>query len=161
MVNAVIHIICGNCGNGDPDMMEVRTWPGDEDDPTCAAIVCKNCTTIHYLDGDKFRHQDHRQTDSLRARIAELEAEIQCANDAASDYRTTVNVLAESLGVEYEPHQTYTDRIYDAIQRLQKDMERLDWLANNQRGFVPIISRRMNMRMSLRQAIDNAREPYR
>lgn len=54
-------------------------------------------------------------------RIAELEAEIQCANDAASDYRTTVNVLAESLGVEYEPHQTYTDRIYDAIQRLQKD----------------------------------------
>ena len=40
---------------------------------------------------------------------------------------------------------------------LQKDRERLDWLANNGRDFVPVISRRMNMRMSLRQAIDNAR----
>lgn len=75
MANAVLHVICGNCGNGDPDMMGVRIYPGDGVDPPCAAISCKNCTTLHFLDGGRFRHQDHRQADQLRARIAELEEE--------------------------------------------------------------------------------------
>jgi RNase P subunit RPR2 len=59
MVMACIHIICGNCGNGDKSEMEFEVKRDflefedrTEDD---ASITCKNCGTIHYFDEIKDR----------------------------------------------------------------------------------------------------------
>jgi hypothetical protein len=49
MVNARIHIICGNCGCG--DMFEGKTehYSDGEFEGEEIYITCKNCSTIHSL----------------------------------------------------------------------------------------------------------------
>lgn len=55
MVRARLHIICGNCGNGDPNMF--RQWVereahdlDGEHFQDGAYLTCLNCTTLHSLD---------------------------------------------------------------------------------------------------------------
>lgn len=59
MVMAVIHIICGNCGNADKALMEFKTVlepdvDNDGDDVFLfqSTITCKNCGTIHFIDDE-------------------------------------------------------------------------------------------------------------
>lgn len=57
MVMARLHVICGNCGNGDKREFRIRinTEPQDPEDPqTRVYLSCKNCHTLHALDGDLF-----------------------------------------------------------------------------------------------------------
>ena len=50
MVNARLHVICGNCGaiatNG---MMTHQIREGDEDAPQRVLLSCANCATLHNL----------------------------------------------------------------------------------------------------------------
>lgn len=55
MVCARLHIICGNCGNGDGDMFEYEINKdgldyGDGTFDDAVYIWCKNCGTLHSLD---------------------------------------------------------------------------------------------------------------
>ena len=68
MVNARLHIICGNCGCNDrweweyvPDQTE------DEDDPQPAKVYlsCRNCATLHNLnDNAEMRDGSRRDASS-------------------------------------------------------------------------------------------------
>ena len=54
MVMARIHIICGNCGNGNGDDFEYEINPeghdfGDDGFKPAVWIWCKNCSTLHDL----------------------------------------------------------------------------------------------------------------
>ncbi len=44
MVFARLHIICGNCGNGDKEEFENRIEDGQ------IYISCQNCATLHTLE---------------------------------------------------------------------------------------------------------------
>lgn len=53
MVRARLHIICGNCGCNDSfEYHHSEGFIDNEDsiEQQHTAIVCKNCSTIHYLD---------------------------------------------------------------------------------------------------------------
>ena len=55
MVNARLHIICGNCGSKETFEHEIATEPDDESENENATrqvvyIACKNCSTVHALD---------------------------------------------------------------------------------------------------------------
>lgn len=58
MVNAKLHIICGNCGCKDMFEYEIDDEAkdfGDHEEPG-TFIICKNCSTIHSLDDNaKYR----------------------------------------------------------------------------------------------------------
>lgn len=51
MVNARLHIICGNCGeNKDLSYSIFKDSTEDEEKPiTDCVIACDNCSTLHYL----------------------------------------------------------------------------------------------------------------
>lgn len=49
MVNARLHLICGNCGNADSDLFAANYDRGDSLTPPTIYIACENCGTIHDL----------------------------------------------------------------------------------------------------------------
>lgn len=53
MVNARLHIICGNCGSKEMFEHEIATESDDESENATRQVVyiaCKNCNTVHALD---------------------------------------------------------------------------------------------------------------
>lgn len=50
MVNARLHLICGNCGNADKDLFVAEYDKGDDLTPPTIYIKCKDCGTIHNLE---------------------------------------------------------------------------------------------------------------
>lgn len=55
MVNARLHIICGNCGAKDMFEHQIRIEQNDESEDVNATrqvvyIACNNCNTVHDLD---------------------------------------------------------------------------------------------------------------
>lgn len=48
MVNARLHLICGNCGNGANDF-SAEYDEGDELTPPTIFVTCPNCGTVHDL----------------------------------------------------------------------------------------------------------------
>ena len=55
MANAKLHMICGNCGCNDSfeyRHVEVFTGPDDEAQHMVTELVCKNCSTLHFLDSN-------------------------------------------------------------------------------------------------------------
>lgn len=51
MVNARLHIICGNCGENKTFTYKIYK----EDEEECVSIVCENCFTIHDLDSNAIK----------------------------------------------------------------------------------------------------------
>ena len=53
MVNARLHVICGNCGCNDMFEYAIRLSINDAIEPNQeyqhVSIICKNCSTIHNL----------------------------------------------------------------------------------------------------------------
>ena len=54
MVRARLHVICGNCGNAEPNYFEYshqECFADNEEELTSTetTITCKNCSTIHWL----------------------------------------------------------------------------------------------------------------
>lgn len=51
MVMARLHLICGNCGNGDKEMMELSISENlfAEEERYGISLCCTNCSTIHSL----------------------------------------------------------------------------------------------------------------
>jgi len=60
MVNARLHIICGNCGSD--DMFKYRINDEIDDDSQerilRVAIICENCSTIHCLEDNADQEND-------------------------------------------------------------------------------------------------------
>ena len=54
MVNAKLHIICGNCGSNDMFKYNIKLSINDAVEPPQeyqrVSIFCDNCSTIHQLD---------------------------------------------------------------------------------------------------------------
>jgi hypothetical protein len=53
----------------------------------------------------------------LRVKFAELRQTIEAQRDMLEDSRMLVRMLAQDLGVEYEPHQSFEDRLLEAAGR--------------------------------------------
>lgn len=54
MVNAKLHMICGNCGCNDQWENSVYIADGDGEKPQVNIwIACKTCSTLHVLSGQK------------------------------------------------------------------------------------------------------------
>lgn len=49
MVRAILHLICGNCGNSDPAEFLAEYDKGDSLTPPTIYITCANCGTLHDL----------------------------------------------------------------------------------------------------------------
>jgi len=68
MVNARLHIICGNCGCNHMFQYAVKLSINDAVEPEKeypqVSILCKNCSTIHYL-------EDNAKIDKSQIKIKE------------------------------------------------------------------------------------------
>lgn len=49
MVRARLHLICGNCGNNDPNEFSAEYDKGDSLTPPTIYVTCANCGTVHDL----------------------------------------------------------------------------------------------------------------
>jgi DNA-directed RNA polymerase subunit M/transcription elongation factor TFIIS len=47
MVMARLHVICGNCGNGDKDLFEWEHKQKTADELETVYVRCLNCVTLH------------------------------------------------------------------------------------------------------------------
>ena len=55
MVNARLHVICGNCGSTD---VVFRESEGAGDDKIDSCFACDNCATLHFLTAGRKGGQD-------------------------------------------------------------------------------------------------------
>lgn len=69
-----------------------------------------------------------RLTRQIRARdddIERLRAELAQANDILTSYQSRLTLLAGALDVPYEPHQTYEERLLEAVQNASKALAQI------------------------------------
>lgn len=52
MVNARLHLICGNCGNDEKDLFVAEYNKGDDLTAPTIYIKCKYCGTLHNLENN-------------------------------------------------------------------------------------------------------------
>ena len=71
----------------------------------------------------RFTEIDNR-AEKLRAEIERLEHEVDCHSDIAKDYLEILQIVANALGVEDEPHQTWADRLLCAAKYSKPGIER-------------------------------------
>lgn len=69
MVNARLHIICGNCGCNHMFTYAVKLSLNDSISPPVqenqVTITCENCSTIHYLEDNASQDKKNNQNNSL------------------------------------------------------------------------------------------------
>lgn len=65
MVNARLHVICGNCGSNDMFHHRVRLSINDSVEPNehylDVSLLCKNCSTLHSLEDNSKLEKDSEE----------------------------------------------------------------------------------------------------
>lgn len=74
-------------------------------------FYCRDCEMVAFRSHVPRLLKDRRE---LRAKVELLESDIQAERDMKDDARNLILLIAESLGVEYEPHQTFNERLLEA-----------------------------------------------
>ena len=62
--------------------------------------------------------------EELERENADLRAKLEAEHDIRADRETVITLLAESLNVNAEPHQSFFDRLCEAAEEATKDAER-------------------------------------
>lgn len=80
---------------------------------------------LNEIDPDWNSNPDRNITDNFIHWIKNIGAEVTQAQDMSHDMQEIIAMIGRSLGVQIEPHQTYTERLMDAVNDKPLSFDRL------------------------------------
>ena len=60
-----------------------------------------------------------------KCRVEKLELDLEQANEIKADMSMHIGMIAESLNVPFEPHQTFAERLLESAEKANKDIHNL------------------------------------